>query len=325
MSRKCTASYHIRHISQLRAAITAFSVNPYSGILLTTTHSLWPVDPSSKDSQCPSFRAVDDRVRGGSSQSHLTVSASGHTASFNGILDTTTLGGAGFASQVTLDGPTWDLSAYEGLELIVGKELGKMGSGERYVLVVKDTLEGDRGDGREKSGVSWEYIFHAQAGQAIMASWCEFKPTYRGREIDVPEGGLKTAEIKRIGFMMRSFFDAQSGPFNLPIRYLAAFKKAEKLDTLSKHQTHHSTSSSATRVASHSPDHLKNPEKELEETELDQKRKDKAEKKAAKAGREKERDARTGIGALTGEMRDRGEGGQPGWRGYFNWLGRGCF
>ena len=83
VSRKCTASYHIRHISQLRAAITAFSVNPYSGILLTTTHSLWPVDPSSKDSQCPSFRAVDDRVRGGSSQSHLTVSASGHTASFN--------------------------------------------------------------------------------------------------------------------------------------------------------------------------------------------------------------------------------------------------
>lgn len=50
-----------------------------------------------------------------------------------------------------------------------------------------------------------------------------------------------------------------------------------------------------------------------------------AEEKAAKAEREKEMDARTGIGALTGEMRDRGEGGQPGWRGWFNFLGRGCF
>lgn len=334
--------------------------------------SLWPVDPSSKDAQCPAFRAVDDRVRGGSSQSHLTVSASGQTASFNGTLDTTTLGGAGFASQVTLDGPTWDLSSFDGLELIVGKELlnGSEEKGQKYVLLVKDTLEGDRGDGREKSGVSWEYVFHAQAGQAIKARWSKFKPTYRGREIDVPKGGLKTGEIKRIGFMMRSFFDAQSGSFNLPIRSLAAFKKVEKLDELEKHTTRHSTSSSATRVASHAPDYpeiskeecatiereieditrankaaqQKNREeryldraptpdfrdkKEADAWEKEQKqyRKDKEEAshRAAEAEREKERNARTGIGALTGEMRDRGEGGQPGWRGYFNWIGRGCF
>ena len=271
---------------------------------------------------------MDDRVRGGSSQSHLTISGSGHEACFNGTLDTATLGGAGFASQVTFDGPIFDLSEYDGLELIVGQQLGKMGSGEKYVLLVKDTLEGDRGDGRDKSGVSWEYVFHAEKGQAIKAKWCDFRPTYRGREIDIPDGGLKTGEIKRIGFMMRSFFDAQSGPFSLPIRSVSAFKQAVQKNELKQTTTHHSTASSATRVGSHVPVYLEKGEKDNMDAQMtpeETKAKAKADKKAAKAERTKERDARTGIGALTGEMRDRGEGGQAGWRGYFNWLGRGCF
>lgn len=321
----CTS--HLHGLSQpLRPAPSAFTF--FFRAISLTSNSKWPVDPSSKDAQCPAFRAVDDRVRGGSSQSHLTISGTGHEACFNGTLDTTTLGGAGFASQVTLDGPTFDLSGYDGVELIIGSQLGKMGSGERYVLLVKDTLEGDRGDGRDKSGVSWEYVFHAEKGQAIKAKWCDFKPTYRGREIDIPEGGLKTAEIKRIGFMMRSFFDAQSGSFSLPIRSVSAFKQAGQKNELKQTTTHHSTASSATRVGSHVPVYLEKGEKDNVDAQMtpeETKAKAKADKKVTKAERTKERDARTGIGALTGEMRDRGEGGQPGWRGYFNWLGRGCF
>lgn len=45
---------------------------------------------------------VDDRVRGGSSQSHFTiVNDTSFLARFSGELDTSTLGGAGFASRTT--------------------------------------------------------------------------------------------------------------------------------------------------------------------------------------------------------------------------------
>ncbi|EIW72745.1 hypothetical protein TREMEDRAFT_58912 [Tremella mesenterica DSM 1558] len=64
------------------------------------------------------WHAVDDRVRGGSSISHLepyTLSPSiaqsiddekGSGARFHGTLDITTLGGAGFASQRCIFGPS---------------------------------------------------------------------------------------------------------------------------------------------------------------------------------------------------------------------------
>jgi hypothetical protein len=98
------------------------------------------------------WTSSDDRVRGGSSQSYLDIS--GKTATFHGNLDIKTLGGAGFASQRTLtDTQVWDLSAYDGIHLALGKTDGK-----KYTFVIKDeVLPVDEG-GRETSTVSWEYV-----------------------------------------------------------------------------------------------------------------------------------------------------------------------
>lgn len=282
--------------------------------------SPWPTDDGSKSSrQCTSFRAIDDRVRGGSSVSHLLVSPSGTTATFRGELDTSTLGGAGFASQCTVDGPTWDLARYDGLQVDVAAKADAeagLGKTQRYVLLVKDALEGKRPDGRMESGVSWEWTFEAKEGDGrLFAKWEEFKPTYRGREIDVPDGSLKTGEIKRVGLMMRSFFDAQSGSFALPIHSIAAVKLSSSASSAAANTTTTSPLSPSSTATS-------TPSKPAF-TDEQLKAQKKAEKKAEKARREQERDQRTGIGALTGEMRDRGEGG--GWRGWFNFIGRGCF
>jgi hypothetical protein len=85
-----------------------------------------------------------------SSQSYLDTSSS--PARFHGTLDITTLGGAGFASQRTTRSASWDLSAYSGIRLLLGKSDGK-----KYTFVVKDeVLPLDPVTGREQSTISWE-------------------------------------------------------------------------------------------------------------------------------------------------------------------------
>ena len=148
---------------------------------------------------------VDDRVRGGSSQSYLTPVENSTNVRFFGTLDTKTLGGAGFASQTTTGNKTWDLSSYAGLEVGVVKGDGKM-----YTLIVKDEEPEDkRDDGREKAGINWEYDFKAGGSEMeaeenlrVWMAWSDFKATYRGRERK-DAGKLKTGEIKRFSLMMR--------------------------------------------------------------------------------------------------------------------------
>ncbi|RDA96101.1 hypothetical protein CP533_1809 [Ophiocordyceps camponoti-saundersi (nom. inval.)] len=86
------------------------------------------------------WRASDDRVRKGKSQSYLTISKDGKTASFNGTLDTQTLGGAGFASQRTADEDLClDLSAYDGIVLsLVGCGDGDEKLKKKYALTLSD-------------------------------------------------------------------------------------------------------------------------------------------------------------------------------------------
>lgn len=147
---------------------------------------------------CSLWTASDDRVRGGSSISHLTVS-SPTQAIFHGNLDTKTLGGAGFASQRTKGDLALNLSHATGLQLV----LGAGNSDQTFTLNVKDTIPGKRKDGRDESGVSWEVDFKApQEGGVIYKNWDEFKATYRGREVKDPEP-LKTDDIKRISLMTR--------------------------------------------------------------------------------------------------------------------------
>ena len=158
----------------------------------------------------PPWQTVDDRVRGGSSSSSLEA-AVGDGAVFSGHLDTSTLGGAGFASQFSPNADVesqdesngtdhfWNLKKYDGILLKLRKGDGKM-----YTLIIKDDEKQEaREDGREKASLSWEFDFmgEEQGGEA-WALWKEFKPVYRGKEQNDTRG-LRTDHIRRVGLMMR--------------------------------------------------------------------------------------------------------------------------
>ncbi|KAJ8113753.1 hypothetical protein OPT61_g4187 [Boeremia exigua] len=169
------------------------------------------------------WTSSDDRVRGGKSQSYLDIK--GSTACFHGNLDIKTLGGAGFASQRTTgDDRTWDLSAFDGIHLDVGKDDGK-----RYTFVLKDKILPPMADGREQSTISYEYDFSAAGNYSIFVPWSELKPTYRGKaKSDAPP--LNTKSVKRWSFMMRSFFGDQEGDFAVEIKSVKAVLRPEDFE-----------------------------------------------------------------------------------------------
>ncbi|KAI0429100.1 NADH:ubiquinone oxidoreductase intermediate-associated protein 30 [Xylaria sp. FL1042] len=185
-----------------------------------------------------SWVVSDDRVRGGRSRSHLecasactSTSASAHGSEseegkaavrFHGVLDTTALGGAGFASQRSPPSPSrrWDLSSSHGLRLRI-----READGMRYTLVVKDTVSAERVDGRLQSTVSWEYDFEGRAGE-LCVCWGDFGATYRGRPKPDAEP-LDLADVRSVSIMVRSFFGQQEGPFNLELEHIAAFRSPE--------------------------------------------------------------------------------------------------
>ncbi|KAM4063114.1 complex I intermediate-associated protein 30 (CIA30) domain-containing protein [Hirsutella rhossiliensis] len=168
------------------------------------------------------WTASDDRVRGGASTSHLTVSPRRPTARFHGHLDTQTLGGAGFASQRTRGALALDLRAYDGVVVSIAGPAAA--DGKRYALTLKDSLEPPRRDGRDRAGVSWEADFVADRPRDVKLVWSDFKPTYRGRPKEDAEP-LDLAGIKRVGLMMRSFFGQQEGDFSLELHAIAAWKR----------------------------------------------------------------------------------------------------
>lgn len=168
---------------------------------LTTTRSWRSAD----------WTASDDRVRGGKSQSYLHISDAG--ARFYGNLDIKTLGGAGFASQrTTAEARTqWDLSAYDGILLELGKSDGK-----RYTFILKDELlPRDPDNGREQATISWEYDFEIGGHKAgaessvVFIPWKRLKPTYRGKEKSGARK-LDTKSVKRFSIMMRRYVYALS-------------------------------------------------------------------------------------------------------------------
>lgn len=176
------------------------------------------------------WTASDDSVRGGSSYSSLEVIEIGsqQQARFSGNLDTTTLGGAGFASQrTTTFDKTWDLSAYDGLSIAIAK-----GDGRQYTFNLKTVLPERRPDGRDNSTLEYAWNFKApdsstspgteQAGATkLWARWAEFEPSYRGRKpTDAPP--LDTTSLRRFSIMIRSFFNEQHGPFDLTIDSIEA-------------------------------------------------------------------------------------------------------
>ncbi|KAG2026296.1 hypothetical protein GB937_001805 [Aspergillus fischeri] len=159
------------------------------------------------------WTSSDDRVRGGSSYSTLTILPN-NTVRLHGHLDITTLGGAGFASQRTTDDLSWDLSDADGLELDIAGSDGKV-----YTLVLKDRLLPKQPDGREQSTISWEYDFRTGERTILRVRWGDLRPTYRGREVDADPLDLRN--VKRISIMVRR----QEGDFLLDIASIAAFRR----------------------------------------------------------------------------------------------------
>ncbi|KAF1829301.1 CIA30 family protein [Decorospora gaudefroyi] len=165
----------------------------------------------------------DDRVRGGASQSYFDIT--GSSACFHGNLDITALGGAGFASQRTMgDDRTWDLSAYDGIHLQLGKHDGK-----KYTLTLKDEILPPMADGREQSTISYEYDFSSPSEMALFVPWHAMKPTYRGKEKD-DAPPLDTENVKRFSLMMRSFFGDQEGDFSLTVNAIKAVSQASDIE-----------------------------------------------------------------------------------------------
>lgn len=146
------------------------------------------------------WTSSDDRVRGGSSKSALDASSESLVAKFEGNLDITTLGGAGFASQRTVtEEHKWDLSDYDGIDLSVDHADGKL-----YTLTLKDEILPKRPDGREQSTLSWEFDFRAQRATTFFIKWSDFRPTYRGKDQKYVEP-LDLKNIRRFGIMIRRY------------------------------------------------------------------------------------------------------------------------
>lgn len=90
------------------------------------------------------------------------------------------------------------MSAYSGIELDVAESDGKL-----YTLTLKNDLLPGRPDGRERSSLSWQADFRVVGSGKVIVRWKEFRPTYRGKEVDADPLDLKT--IKRLGIMMRRY------------------------------------------------------------------------------------------------------------------------
>lgn len=186
--------------------------------MYTTTPKSLPLFGGQRAWRQEDFTSSDDRVRGGSSQSYLSPSADLSSARFHGILDTTTLGGAGFASQrTTANDKIWNLSAYRGIELIVAN-----GDGKKYTLNIKTTIPEKMPNGRDASTVEYAYTFIAPPkGARIYAEWAQFEPYYRGKPVTDAKP-LDLSHIMRWSIMMRSFFEMQSGPFSMVLNSIKA-------------------------------------------------------------------------------------------------------
>ncbi|KAK3945529.1 complex I intermediate-associated protein 30-domain-containing protein [Diplogelasinospora grovesii] len=189
------------------------------------------------------WTSSDDTIRGGGSHSTLEIEhhfinpnpnptvhrphKTPRVGIFSGVLDHTTLGGAGFASQRTVDEhPGFNLDGYDAIMVDVPASDGK-----RYTLVLKDdtVLDDDDGPEQSKSTISWEHDFQASQSESKSGSGRfllrldEFRPFYRGKpRPDAPP--LDKKNIRRVHIMIRSFFGKQQGKFSLSVLSIQAYK-----------------------------------------------------------------------------------------------------
>ncbi|PWN42517.1 CIA30-domain-containing protein [Ceraceosorus guamensis] len=239
-----------------------------------TALSLLRPFPRAKDDEhawrSKDFTPVNDSIRGGISNSDLEVvgeqvkgawshrdagasSSDLGEAIFSGFLDTTKLGGAGFASQSFTRPLPQKLDAhhFSGLRLVIrhphdsaaSQPASEPGGGEApvysYVLNLRTADPVKRPDGRNESAIIYEWDFDASKAQGfdgssycpskagspayVEAQWKDFAATYRGRPAKDAEK-LDPAKIKGFSIMARSNFGKQSGKFELRLIELQALR-----------------------------------------------------------------------------------------------------
>ncbi|KAJ1555889.1 hypothetical protein HK096_001553, partial [Nowakowskiella sp. JEL0078] len=161
--------------------------------------------------QLDRWSAVDDRVRGGRSQSYLTATPP-KAVVFSGSLDTTALGGAGFASHRTAPGLlatlNADFSNARGLEVFI-----VAGDLKTYALNFSCKELTTRPDGRVESAIEFKANFQGEMG-VVRIAWDDFLAYYRGRKVEgdnVP--CFEPGNVKSLSIMCQSYFDAQKGDF----------------------------------------------------------------------------------------------------------------
>lgn len=183
---------------------------------------------------------MDDRLRGGSSTSHLetmTLTSGSRTGGvrFYGDLDTKTLGGAGFASQSYRHAVPLAADEYKGISFIYQPKTSPAAKEPtRFTFILKSALISTRLDGRRESTISYEYTFDSSNSACdklentsgpvpveLRIPFRDFQATYRGRPQPDAEP-LDSAEIKELSIMCRSDFDKQSGPFELIVESIGA-------------------------------------------------------------------------------------------------------
>lgn len=188
--------------------------------LLSSYTALYP--PFEHDS----WRAVNDQLRGGSSTSHFDVSSDAQSALFYGVLDTQTLGGAGFASQATDFDTPLNLAQYDGLALDIA-DVDTTGP-HSFTLNLKTTKPEYRDDGRRQSSIVYEGDFTLEKAGRVTLKWDSFKATYRGKRVD-DAPPLDASHIHELSFMCRSMFQqVPDGPFHIKISALKAYKAYSK-------------------------------------------------------------------------------------------------
>lgn len=164
------------------------------------------------------FRGSHVRLRGGSSQSYLEPNETDNTALFHGVLDTKTLGGAGFASQ-SVESPDviFDFSFFSGLELSYLTSVKK-----DYSIDLSNEYSAFLPNGSKSSKVEFQAVFTSEVGvaedggpQKVFLPFTSFSPVERGRPSNKTGLILDLNSIRKVAFQLRSFFDMQSGPFSI--------------------------------------------------------------------------------------------------------------
>ncbi|MBK6853943.1 MAG: CIA30 family protein [Burkholderiales bacterium] len=154
-------------------------------------------DPLAADA----WRAIDDRVMGGISQSRLRFDPQGH-AVFEG--DVSLQHNGGFASVRSRPGARGQAGATACLIVVSG-------AGKQYKISFLTD------DGVDSLNYQASFTPTTDGWQTLRLPLAGFRPTWRGRDV-LAAPPLDPTHIRQVGLLIAA---RQAGPFSLAIRFIA--------------------------------------------------------------------------------------------------------